>query len=612
LTPQQVQAAYGINRIAFSGGTVSGNGAGQTIAIVDAYNDPNISSDLAAFDRQYGLAAPPSLTVDNLGATSTDPGWALETALDVEWAHAIAPEAKIVLVEAASASLSALLSAVRYASAVPGVSVVSMSWGTNEFYGEWNDISAFFTPSGHNNVAFVAASGDQGAWSGPMFPSVAPNVLAVGGTALSLASGNSYGSETGWTNSTGGFSGVDNGYRYGFTAPSFQTATLSAAGLNFGIRTTPDVSFNASPSSGVSVYDSVSYSGQSGWFQVGGTSAAAPAWAGLIAIADQGLATAGKGSLTTTQVLTDLYSLPSADFHDITSGSNGYSATTGYDLVTGLGSPRSDLLIAGLLAANGVSSSAAASKAAATVATSSTTSSTRRFEFIATSGTGSATGSGSGSTSSSGSTSGGSTAAANSVSASPAADSGSIQALAALPAQSQSIQRGVPTTPSGLQLTGAAIAPIPGVIATSSFGQSVVQPDKASAWKSSESDEPARLVDVIDPVQSPSATPRDESTPASDPAVEPAPSSPAAPRFDSPKGDFDNALPRGRGSLLVRWLTPVEAQTRDPAEPPTPRPAVGASVLVGTAAVVAGYRFGLRPSDHSKHRRWWSARFPIR
>src|SRR5436305_15257930 len=100
LTPQQIASAYGVNQISFSGGKIAGNGAGQTIAIVTAYHDPNITSDLAAFDKQYGLPNP-SLTVDNLGGATTDPGWALETSLDVEWAHALAPGANILLVEAA-------------------------------------------------------------------------------------------------------------------------------------------------------------------------------------------------------------------------------------------------------------------------------------------------------------------------------------------------------------------------------------------------------------------------------------------------------------------------------------------------------------------------------
>jgi hypothetical protein len=614
LTPQQIQNAYGINRIAFSGGGVSGNGAGQTIAIVDAYNDPNVRSDLAAFDSQYGLAAPPSFTIANLGATTTDPGWALETALDVEWAHAVAPRANIVLVEAASATLSGLLSAVRYASAAPGVSVVSMSWGTNEFYGEWNDISAFTTPAGHNSVAFVAASGDQGAWSGPMFPSVSPNVLAVGGTTLSLASGSAYGSETGWSGSTGGFSGLDNGYQYGFTAPSYQTATLTAAGLNFGIRTTPDVSFNASPTSGVSVYDSVAYNGQAGWFQIGGTSAAAPAWAALIAITDQGLATAGKGSLSTSQVLSDLYSLPSTDFHDITSGFNGYSATTGYDLVTGLGSPRADRVIAGLLAANGVSESSAATKSTATAPASLTTSSAERLEIITTPGTGSGSGSGSSSPSGSGSNSSGSGATSVALSLTISANSSAIQVLEALPVQSPSTQLNPATTQSGPQNAATVPPPVQGATAPPSLGQSLIQSNVPSAWKTADPPEPPRIVDVIEPMQSSQATPPDQLVPADEPAREPAPpdgpSAPAPPALDFPKGDFDEMLPRLRGSLLVRRIAPVGIQAALGEEVPTSRPALGASALAGIAAVAAGYRFVLRQSADQKRRQWWSSRFP--
>ena len=263
LSPQQITSAYGVNQITFSGGKVAGNGAGQTIAIVTAYNDPKIASDLAAFDKQYGLTAPPSLTVRNLGGSTTDAGWALETSLDVEWAHALAPAANILVVEAGSTSLSSLFSAVSYASRQSGVSVVSMSWGTNEFWGESSYDSFFTTPAGHSGVTYVAASGDSGAWYGPMYPSVSPNVLAVGGTTLTL-SGSTYNSESGWSGSTGGFSGLDSYWRFYEPEPSYQTAALQAVGLSFGVRTTPDVSFNADPNSGVSVYDSVSYSGQSG------------------------------------------------------------------------------------------------------------------------------------------------------------------------------------------------------------------------------------------------------------------------------------------------------------------------------------------------------------
>jgi subtilase family serine protease len=365
-SPQQISSAYGISNVSFSG--VAGDGAGQTIAIVDAYNDPNIAADLAAFDKQYGLSAPPSFTVDNLGATATDPGWSVETALDVEWAHAVAPKANIVLVEAPDASLSSLLGAVSTAAHLPNVSVISMSWGTSEYFGEWNNIGVFNTPGGHTSETFVAASGDTGAWYGPSFPAVSPNVLGVGGSTLTLGSGNTHGSETAWAYSTGGFSGMDNGYWYGLAAPSYQTSTLNAVGLDYGLRTSPDVSLNADPGTGYAVYDSVPYNGAAGWFDVGGTSAAAPAWAGLVAITDQGLASAGKGTLSTTQLLTNLYSLPSSDFNQITSGSNEYSAGPVYNLVTGLGTPKANLLVPAVLAANGVKATPSPSPTAATAA----------------------------------------------------------------------------------------------------------------------------------------------------------------------------------------------------------------------------------------------------
>jgi subtilase family serine protease len=248
-SPVEIRAAYGIDAITFSNGTIAGDGAGQTIAIIEAYSDPNIGSDLATFDAEYGLSAPPSLTVDNLGATTTDAAWALETALDVEWAHAIAPEANIVVVEASSNSFQALFRALSYASNLAGVSVVSMSWGGSEFANETDYDSLFTTPAGHINVTYVAASGDSGAWSGVLYPSASPNVLAVGGTTLTLSASGSYGSELGWSDSTGGFSRYE-------SEPSYQTATLEAAGLSTGARTTPDVSFNADPSTGYSVYDS--------------------------------------------------------------------------------------------------------------------------------------------------------------------------------------------------------------------------------------------------------------------------------------------------------------------------------------------------------------------
>jgi subtilase family serine protease len=339
--PTQIRHAYGFDHIAFSNGAVKGDGSGQTIAIVDAYGDPNILADLQTFDRSFGLNDPKFTKVNQSGGTrypSTDAGWALETALDVEWAHAVAPGANILLVEANTASLKNLLAAVDYARKQTGVVAVSMSWGSSEFSGEGTYNSYFTTPSGHGGVTFVASSGDSG--SPGLWPAFSSNVLSVGGTALTLAdSTGTYSGETGWSGSGGGKSLYE-------AEPTYQAGVQTS-----GRRSSPDVAYDAAPGTGFAVYDSITYSNQSGWFQVGGTSAGAPQWAALIAIADQGRALAGLGSLSAVQA--NVYSLPAADFHDVTVGSNGgFSAGAGYDMVSGFGSPYANLVVQGLLSSS--------------------------------------------------------------------------------------------------------------------------------------------------------------------------------------------------------------------------------------------------------------------
>jgi subtilase family serine protease len=341
-SPGQISQAYGFNQITFNNGAIQGNGNGQTIAIIDAYNQPNISSDLQTFDATYGIAAPPSLTVVNQNGGTTlpaaDANWGLEISLDVEWAHAMAPQANILLVEANTNNYSDLLTAINYARQQPNVSVVSMSWGG----GEWGTESAFnnyfTTPAGHVGITFVASSGDNGSSGAPEFPSVSPNVLAVGGTQLSTDGAGNYLGETGWSGSGGGISAY-------FSQPSYQQGVVTQSLTQ---RTVPDVAYNGSDGSPFAVYDSSSYGG---WIQVYGTSAGAPQWAALVAIADQGRALAGQSTLDgATQTLSRLYQLPRSDFNDVTTGNNGgYSAGPGYDLVTGLGSPRANLLVAGLV-----------------------------------------------------------------------------------------------------------------------------------------------------------------------------------------------------------------------------------------------------------------------
>ncbi len=597
-SPQQIQTAYGVNQITFSSGTVSGSGAGQTIAIIDAYNDPNITSDLAKFDAEYGLSAPPSFTVDNLGAKTTDPGWALEESLDVEWAHALAPKANIILVEAASDSLNSLFSAVSTASKIPSVSVVSMSWGTQEFWGEWTYDSIFTTPAGHIPITYLASSGDSGAWYGPMYPSVSPNVVAVGGTTLTLGSGNSYGSESGWSDSTGGFSGTDNGFYFGENAPSYQVAAQAAVGLSYGVRTTPDVSFNADPNTGVAVYDSVAYSGQSGWFEVGGTSVAAPSWAGLVAITDQGLAPASKSTLSSTQLLTQLYDLPSSDFHDITTGNNGYAATPGYDLVTGLGTPKANLLVAGLLSANGVSSvtKGASSTVVSTATSHSHTTATRHLDLVSSPTDNSSSGNGG-------------SAITTVVSAASAVGSGQYAALPA--ASAVSVQPGGSSGQD--QMTASMTASVAlgsSPISASSLGQGLQPQVSLVAAETSEDALPPSIVDTVEPSESPAGAALPASVPAGAPAAEPTPQrpiplevgDPMLPWFDAAINDWHD----GQSNARTEALPAAPADDRKESES-KPRSDSDLSVLMGTAVVVAGGH-SLALCRSGWRRRWLSRR----
>ncbi len=368
-TPAQIRDAYGISNLSL-------DGTGQTIAIVDAYDDPDIYQALDTFDTQFGLTAiSPSLyqqygpassflTVLNqagqaTGLPGTDPAgagsanWELEESLDVEWAHAIAPGAQIVLVEADSQSLSDLMASVATAASQPGVSVVSMSWG----FPEGVDVlgtdealyDATFTKPG---VTFVASTGDYGA-ADPEYPAFSPNVVAVGGTSLTLNTNNTYNSETGWgyySAAQGTLIGSGGGISQYEPEPAYQQGVQPT-----GYRTTPDVSFVADPLTGAWIADPYNLPATSPFEVVGGTSLSAPAWAGLLALVNQGLAAAGEPALNSTsptQTQQDLYSLSQADYYVIASGNNGYSAAPGYNLVTGLGTPEANLLVPDLVAGN--------------------------------------------------------------------------------------------------------------------------------------------------------------------------------------------------------------------------------------------------------------------
>ncbi len=316
-TPAQIRHAYGFDQL-------SATGTNQKIAIVDAYGNSQIQNDLNTFCTQFGLS---STTVQVLGNNAgTDTGWAMETALDVEWAHAIAPGATIILSVAASSSSSDLLNAID-AAVSAGATVVSMSWGGPEFSG----MSYYDNHFNRSGVTFTASSGDSGA--GVEWPAVSPYVVGVGGTSLYLDSNGNRTSETAWSGSGGGISSY-------YSEPGSQIGWQTS-----NKRGVPDVSYLADPSTGVYVYDAVN----GGWLVVGGTSAGAPQWAALFALANDLRSKSGSATLSSANSLiyplaqgstTTPYTIAAAYFYDVTQGNDGgYNAGPSYDFVTGLGSP---------------------------------------------------------------------------------------------------------------------------------------------------------------------------------------------------------------------------------------------------------------------------------
>ena len=290
-------------------------GGHGTIAIIGAYNDITIEKDLGTFDQTFNL---PSCTISNgcleihkmSSKISSNSGWNMETALDVEWAHAIAPNAKILLVEAVTPSGNNLINAVDYAAGRSDVTAVSMSWGGSEFTEEKSLDSHFVSRSG---AVFFASSGDNG-W-GASWPAASPNVVSVGGTSLSSNS------ESAWKGSGGGVSKYE-------ASPGFQSSY--SIPKSKGMRAIPDVAYDADPASGFSIYS------RGIWYVVGGTSAGAPQWAAI-----QSLGLSANNQNFYNDKGKDNFS---SYFKDIVSGANGKcvyycQARKHYDYITGLGSP---------------------------------------------------------------------------------------------------------------------------------------------------------------------------------------------------------------------------------------------------------------------------------
>jgi subtilase family serine protease len=377
----QIQNAYNVTPLLDRGI----NGRGRTIVIIDAYGSPTIASDLQSFDAVMGLPDPSFSVIRPAGSPPpfdiNDPnqlGWSIETTLDVEWAHAIAPGAKIVLAEAASNNDSDILDTTEAVVDNNVGDVISQSFGEAERCMDPTLLAeqhALFAQAVRKGITLFASSGDSGASQPACDPSSTaalfaastpasdPNVTGVGGTTLTAdPSTGAYQSETTWTEpfgcnppavaesdvncSGGGFSAV-------YARPGYQSAMQKNRA-----RGVPDVAYNAGVSGGVLIYSATLNVAEglppnsATFFIIGGTSAGSPQWAGLAADADQ------LGGHRMGNINQALYSIAQSKkhyanaFHDITVGNNdvaeiggGFNAKKGWDAVTGLGSPNAAHLL---------------------------------------------------------------------------------------------------------------------------------------------------------------------------------------------------------------------------------------------------------------------------
>ena len=358
-TPAQIRSAYNMPSLPKSWATMTAleaaqMGAGQTVYVLAAYHDPNIAAELDAFSKQFSLPSCKSVDIspntslplasaDKSGCQFSvvyanqnsmtnvspkyDAGWAGEIALDVEWVHATAPLARIVLIEAPDNLIVNLMNAINLANAM-GPGVVSMSFGAKE--GAWTGShDSIFSAA---DMTYVAATGDNNAEVN--WPSVSSQVLAVGGTSLFSYLNAGARNEVAWSGTGGGISNYVN-------LPAYQKA--SSLGLVSSKRNVADVAFNADLNTGQYVAIIPPNSNLS-WRRYGGTSLATPQWAGVVAVTNATRALNGQGPLGLVQNTIYKAAAEVSDFfstvvHDITSGSNGFNAASKYDVPTGLGTP---------------------------------------------------------------------------------------------------------------------------------------------------------------------------------------------------------------------------------------------------------------------------------
>ena len=367
-TPLQYRTAYNLNPL-YAHGI---NGRNKTIVIVDSYGSPTIARDIKTFDKQFGFPNP-NLKIVKFGnvpafdpTNATQVGWAEETTLDVEYAHSIAPKAKIVLAETAVAEtegvtgLPEMMNAERSLINAGVGDVISQSFGATENtfpgfsqgnYSSLLNLRYAYKDAATHDVTVLGASGDAGAtdyesdgatlypYRVNSWPSTDPLVTSVGGSQLYLDNaGNRQQPDSVWNDPYGSGGG---GVSAVFSRPTFQTGVRGVVGSHRG---TPDISMSAAVDGGCWVYWSFAGTGGAGWYIIGGTSEASPIFSGIVALADQ-VAGHRLGLLNPA-----LYALGAASKHgartglvDITAGNNtfagvtGYDAGPGYDLASGWG-----------------------------------------------------------------------------------------------------------------------------------------------------------------------------------------------------------------------------------------------------------------------------------
>ena len=372
-SPQEIQNAYGLAPILNAGYT----GVGETIIIIVSFGSPTIAQDLQTFDADYGLPDPPSFTVlAPLGTVPFDPtnsdqvGWAFETTLDVEWAHAMAPGANIVLLTSPVSETEGVqgmpefLFLEQYALDHHLGKIISQSWGATENTlftpagrQVFEDFERFYQDAAQQSVTVLASAGDGGSANGEIngttypfptviFPASSPLVTAVGGTSLYADTSGKYQSETVWNSSGAGGGGVSQH----FSEPLYQKLLLNSVQKTLrNHRGIPDVAYNADPNTAILVYAGF-VPGAVGYYLIGGTSEGSPQWAGIIADANQ-LAGYPLGFLNLKLYLLAALVGQSQFFHDITIGNNsfngvpGYGATIGWDLASGWGTPNLGKLV---------------------------------------------------------------------------------------------------------------------------------------------------------------------------------------------------------------------------------------------------------------------------